>query len=465
MSNRVFALATFLLILLLIASCGLSYWLYTSYQSPKELAALSDAQRLTRALSDAQSEKEALEAKLEQLNGTKESLEMEVQSKLESITALQHKIDVLIEEGTASDEYQQILLEEVERLKAEAEADREQIASLSELIANYENITTLNFGYQARKISDLLLKLAEPNRPLRVVVTEEENEETGEKTETVTETPAQLSFYYRDLSSGYTLSYHSDDVMYSASLIKAPYIYSMLYAVAEFEENKRLFDTDGNPLYDEEGNALFEGPHPNLDENGRIRYAPGEEKYDLSRVWTFNKEKMTVEGSGVLADAEDGTQLTYLELAKYALMYSDNVAFAQLREMFGYVEYYAAARRLGIRGSAYGFMQLTSDDCGKFLEAIYTFTEENEPYGSVMKDAMLHSNYAVLITSAVYPTPCAHKYGWDEASYHDMAIVYDEHPYVLAIMTDLDQGGNTVNAYIREVVRMIHSIHRNFYAS
>jgi hypothetical protein len=78
---------------------------------------------------------------------------------------------------------------------------------------------------------------------------------------------------------------------------------------------------------------------------------------------------------------------------------------------------------------------------------------------------MLRSTHNVLIPYSVSPLPCAHKYGWDEASYHDMAIVYDEHPYILVIMTDLDQGGSEVNGYIRDVVRMIHDIHRTFYAS
>ena len=60
---------------------------------------------------------------------------------------------------------------------------------------------------------------------------------------------------------------------------------------------------------------------------------------------------------------------------------------------------------------------------------------------------------------------CAHKYGWDEDSYHDMAIVYDEHPYILVIMSDLDAGGTEENKYIRDIARSIHSIHKNFYST
>ncbi|WP_294487565.1 biotin/lipoyl-binding protein, partial [uncultured Ruminococcus sp.] len=86
-------------------------------------------------------------------------------------------------------------------------------------------------------------------------------------------------------------------------------------------------------------------------------------------------------------------------------------------------------------------------------------TTAQEAYNGLSDEQKaLVSNYAVLITSAVYPTPCAHKYGWDEASYHDMAIVYDEHPYVLAIMTDLDQGGNTDDVLLGAFIHAVELI-------
>lgn len=436
----------------------LSVWLYAAYESPEEIAAKEQVQRLTEDLAAEVAEKNAKIAELQALNE-------ELTEKQQAIATLEHEVDVLLDEDRAADEYQQILLNRISLLKAEAEETAARILELTELIDNYENITTLNFGYQAQKISDLWIKLTEPNRPHRVLTNEVIDEETGEVVEVLTEEViAKFSFFYKDLATGYTLSYNSDEVTYSASLIKAPYIYAMLKSVAEFEENKRLFDSAGNALYDEEGEPLFEGQHPNLDENGRILYGEGEEKYDLTRVWTFDKEEMMEEGSGYIRDMEDGVQFTYLELVEYALLYSDNVAFAQLRAMFGYTEYYRTARELGVNGYANGFMRLSADDCGKFLAAIYTFFEENETYGTIMKDAMMRSNYAVLIPYGVSPTPAAHKYGWDLGAYHDMAIVYNEHPYILVIMTDLDQGGNAVNAYIQDIVRSIHSIHKNFYA-
>jgi len=457
-----------LLVLALAGTAGLAYWLYADYVSPDEIAAEQRADSLKKDLDNAYSDiretNEYYTALIESMKAEAEQKALELADSHRNIENLKKKINALLDNSVAADEYQAVLLDQIRQLEQDIAVQKARLLELDELISQYENITTLNFGYQAKKISDLLLKLAESNRPLRTIRTETVNEETGETVVTETQQPAQLAFYYQDMSTGYTLSYNSDDIMYSASLIKAPYVYSMLKTVADFEYQKRNFAADGSPLYDEEGNPLFEGAHPNLDENGNILYAEGEEKFNLNRIWTFDKESMNEEGSGVIKDYDSGFQLTYRELATYALKYSDNVAFSQLRKMFGYTEYYAIARSLGVKGSSYGFMQLSADDCGKFLEAIYAFIEENEVYGGLIRDAMLESNYPYLIPYNVSPAKAAHKYGWDHDSYHDMAIVYNDHPYILVIMTDLEDGGNSANSYIASVVKAINTIHKNFYA-
>ena len=460
--NKVSKIVISLLSVFLVFSLVLSGWLYFCYESPEDLATQARAKDLSTKLDSALTTIDENTALIASLKQQMADLKADLEIKLDSIRELEDKVSILLDEETASDAYQQLLLDEISRMKDEAEKDREEIAKLSELIWNFENITTLNFGIQAKKVSDLLLSVAEPNRPMRTVREEEVDPETGEVTVVSEETVrSQVSFYYRDLHTGYTLSYESDNIMYAASLVKAPYVYTMLQTVAEFEYNKRTFDAEGNPLYDEEGNPLFEGAHPNLDEEGNIIYLEREEKYDLNRLWTYNAEEMMVEGSGAIRKMEDGAQLSYLELARYALQYSDNIAFAEIRKMFGYTEYYA----MGVKGTSKGYMKLSADDCGLFLDAIYTFMETNETYGAMMKEAMMNSAHTVMIPVAVSPTPCAHKYGWDTDSYHDMAIVYDEHPYILVIMTDLDNGGATENTYIRSIIRAIQAIHKNFYSS
>ena len=113
-----------------------------------------------------------------------------------------------------------------------------------------------------------------------------------------------------------------------------------------------------------------------------------------------------------------------------------------------------------------GASTMTVRGAGRLFKEIYKFIEEDEAYGQILRQSMATANHTVIIPYGVSPTKTLHKYGWDEDSYHDVAIVlYDDKPYVLAIFSDLDNGGNDVNLYLREIVKMINKLHKGFYAS
>lgn len=346
---------------------------------------------------------------------------------------------------------------------AELTACREKIAVLDGM--NREDFSTKTA--HIKRLMELLLKEA-PLLPPK-----EEETEAGEAvlTETTEGTEAEdpqeryptLAVYYEDLTTGYSFAYNEDEVMYAASLIKAPYVYAVIREIDDFEKNRHDFADDGTPLYDEEGVPLFEGEHPHYDENGKLIYREGEQKYDLDEIWTYDPDTMYEEGSGKIQYEAKGFTLTIRELFEYTLLYSDNVAFRQLRERFGMDSFYAMVGRLGIRGTKSGFMQLCAADCAAVLRDLYAYIETEEPWAIFLRDTMTRSMHTVMIQAAVSPTPCAHKYGWDTASYHDMAIVFDTHPYVMVVMTDLDMGGETVNAYIRSLVKECAAIHASTY--
>ena len=182
MTIKSYKILVALLAVLLAASVVLSGWLYVFYESPDELAAREQANQLSSDLDRAKGTITEYTAIMSSLREQLSDLKANLADKLEQIDQLEVKVSILLDEETASDAYQQLLLDEIAKMRAEAEQDREQIAELSELISNYENITTLNFGIQAKKISDLLMKVAETNRPERIKTTEEVDPETGEIT-------------------------------------------------------------------------------------------------------------------------------------------------------------------------------------------------------------------------------------------------------------------------------------------
>ena len=172
MPKKVFIIILIFLCVLLVGAGGLSYWLYYEYVSPEEIAATQRAEQLEAELNTATDQIADYRTQIAALNEEAAQLNADLEEKRANIEALKQKISVLLDNSEASDEYQAVLLEQIRQLEDEMAIQESRILELDELISQYENITTLNFGYQAKKISDLLIKLAEPNRPLRTITTE-----------------------------------------------------------------------------------------------------------------------------------------------------------------------------------------------------------------------------------------------------------------------------------------------------
>ena len=114
-------------------------------------------------------------------------------------------------------------------------------------------------------------------------------------------------------------------------------------------------------------------------------------------------------------------------------------------------------------GSEAAFCVTSSTEFGFGEEEVYIDDENDENYGAIFGEWLCQSAHTVMIPYAVYPTKTAHKYGWDVDAYHDAAIVYNTHPYLLVVLTDLDDGGTEVDTYIRDVVKKVDDLHKQFY--
>ena len=260
-----------------------------------------------------------------------------------------------------------------ETSEAETEAEPETIAEETEPETETEPEDTAEADEttpetdENKTPTEKLMSLFETGAPLRWARAAEESDE-------FVKVYPELSFAYYDIDSGEEIKYNSDEIRYSASLIKAPYIYSVLCEIEEFEKNKKEFDEDGN-----------------------IIYLEGEEKYDLSEKWVYNSATMLEEGSGEIMEKEDGFELTWKELIDYALLYSDNIAFAQLRQRFGYKYFYEKMAEIGVTGVNRDFMSLSADDCVKFLIKLDEYFESGSEYAEHMKDCMTRSKHLEMI--------------------------------------------------------------------
>lgn len=339
-----------------------------------------------------------------------------------------------------------------------------QIEYLNKIIDNYETVYSIDVIEQGRIINELL-ELLTTGAPKKLINTEETSD-TGTLPSDNPDyepeyTDAHIAVYYQDLTTGYKFAYNDNDIFYSASVWKLSYIWSLLKRISAEED----IAAQRAKEYRENEEAKTTGD-TDTQEREWPEYIFTDTKYDLSEKMVYNKDKMMQEGSGVIKDMPDGTEFTYLQLVEYALTKSDNIAFALLRERYGYTDYQKDAASIGVKSVRSKVSNMTAAEGGLFLKAIYDFIGSNERYGAFLKSCMINSAHSVIIPLSVYPTTVAHKYGWDIDSYHDIAIVYNNKPYVLVIMTDLDEGSDnsTITDYLKQVVRLINNLHKNFYS-
>ncbi len=410
----------------------------------------------------------------------------------------------------------ELYADEIDALKADIEAKLAEIAALEADIAKYQTVFTIDVRAQAQLIEEIekyianecpvvklkvsstvgdedasadtdapeykwvsVNTLIEEERSKRAADPEAEPLYTDEELAASSLTAEQLtnqklrelvfaredvvlpsvSVYYEDLATGYHYGYNENAVYDSASVVKAPYVMSVLRAVSADEK-----------AYLDEKAAAGETPERiDTDEDGLpdttlIEYS--DPAFNLSDVVTYERKTMWADGSGKIKDMPDGTELTYLDFVKYTLEYSDNVGFSQLKKRFGYSNYYALAREVKANSVLSGGNNMSAADAGKLFKAIYGFIEDDDTYGQLLYDSMLKSNHTVIIPYGVSPTKALHKYGWDEGAYHDAAIVlHPDKPYVLAVFTDFEEGGNAVNTYLQNIVKMVNKLHKGFYQS
>ena len=394
------------------------------------------------------------------LNDLKEQSNLEI-AELEGANAeAESKIVELTETLSAlEDEYAKIAtqLEEIESTSGSYKALKDQLAEkkaeINELKKTIKELTDtyyVDINAQAQIVNQLneLLKNGAPDRKITTQV-KDANGNVTEKVETV---KANVAVYYLDLKQGYTFSYNGDKVFSSASCMKAPYALALLKKASA--EVRTL-----QPQFDRLNEALPEGTTPYSLTNLPAGYTRA---YNFDKVFTYTAEARQ-DGSGVIKDAEDGSKYTYLELIEYMLKYSDNVALNELTKEYSLNDLWSLAASIKTDAFQNKLATMTPADGAKIMKAIYEYIDSEDVYSEFLYKSMTDSAHSVMIPYAVSGKNVAHKYGWDDGSYHDMAIVYDENPYVVVFMSDLDEGGKEVNEYVRSIVKLIDSLHKNFY--
>lgn len=212
------------------------------------------------------------------------------------------------------------------------------------------------------------------------------------------ESGEHFSFLYRDLYTGFTVSYNEESPIFTASTIKAP---AMIY--------------------------LYE-----LASKGQI---------DLNEKLQYTSNFYSG-GSGRLKNKPVNTFYTVGELIEYSIHDSDNIAYAMLMNRFKRSNVLSFWQSLGTShiftlNTIWGVT--SARDASIYMLELYRFYLENKEYGGKLFDYFKNAEWK-LITNKEGQAVTANKGGWSDKAIHDVAIVFDENPYLLVIMSNLGEG-------------------------
>lgn len=200
-----------------------------------------------------------------------------------------------------------------------------------------------------------------------------------------------ISFAYKNLSTGTIITYNADTKYGICSTVKAPFCKNLLA--------KRVDPKD---------------------------------EINISVIWD--------QDGGEVAKGGIGKTYTTKELIRLAITQSDNSAYYNLVNYYGYESFNKQCAQLGVSynlGSSWIFNYGTANDLLKQYVDIYKYAAKTER-GKWLVKLMTKTELESQITAALGDKyPVAHKYGsdWDQKCYHDCAICYADSPFVLIIMT------------------------------
>lgn len=228
-----------------------------------------------------------------------------------------------------------------------------------------------------------------------------------------------VSIRYEDLSRGFSYSYNTDKTYYAASTIKsldALYIYTKAYE--------------------------------------------GALNLDTTMTYTSNYR---ISDSFYMNNISYGSEVSLRDLVKYAIIKSDNSAHAMLVDYIGRDNLKKFGRSLGATLTLSGydnFGYINVDDAIIYMKALDNFFSNGSEIALELKDIFILADQNDLsVEREGYWA--AHKYGEYEEFYHDIGIVYDTNPYVVAILTKEGKKSNFQDI-VKEINEKIYKLHRMY---
>ena len=221
-----------------------------------------------------------------------------------------------------------------------------------------------------------------------------------------------LSFSYEDLYTGFHVSYNEDELYFSASAIKAPVV---LYLFKLVDEG--LISLDKSYVY-------------------------------LSNYYAG--------GSGSIQYEPIGSIYSLRELSKRAIVESDNIAYQMIaynldrNDIKNY--WYNSGADNFWTDSIWG--KISSKDGAIYMKELYKYYLTNTDNSNELMEYFYNSVMPLIKSTK---NNVVHKSGWNGSTMHDTALIFDEYPYVLSIMTN--KGEADYETFFTTASNLIEQLH------
>lgn len=228
-----------------------------------------------------------------------------------------------------------------------------------------------------------------------------------------------FSFLYRDIYTGFTVSYNQNQNIFTASTIKGPtdiYIYEMASL----------------------GKA-------NLDD--KITYTSG----------YYNT------GTGILKNKAINTKYSVRTLLEYSTVYSDNAAHNMLMDKYGrnnMLNFWKEKGTTAIFTANNNWGITNAHDASIYMQELYRFYVNNSEYGEPLMKNFMNANPKFIAGKNNYIV--ANKSGWSGTAIHDVSIVFADNPYIVVALSNLGETDYYMS-YFNEANDLAYRLHTEYW--
>lgn len=225
-----------------------------------------------------------------------------------------------------------------------------------------------------------------------------------------------FAFAYKDIYTGFMVSYNEKQQIFTASTIKAPtdiYIYEMA--------------SSGKINLDEE--LTYTGNYYNT-------------------------------GSGVLKNNKINANYSVRTLLKYSTVYSDNAAHNMLMDKYGRENMLSFWQGLGTNSiftANNNWGVVNAHDAVIYMSELYRFYLENDTYGEELMNNFLNAKPKFISGQNNYQV--ANKSGWSGTVIHDVSIVFANNPYIVVALSNLGDTDYYMSYFnnVNDLASKLHS--------